>query len=110
MAYKFSFKLSEMAQRDLDDIISYIAISLSNKLAATHFANKFRDAVDEARDFPESGVLVENEFLFGFELRKKYIGNYIMYYLPIADEKMIYIVRIIYGKRNMEEIFRHMKL
>ena len=62
----------------------------------------------QARAFPESGSLVDNEFLQVENLRKKLIGNYIMYYLPDMREKIIYILRIVYGKQNITEI--HIKL
>ena len=38
------------------------------------------------------------------DVRKKLVGNYIMYYLPSKEDKIIYVLRIIYGKRNMDEI------
>ena len=44
------------------------------------------------------------------EIRKKLVGSYIMYYLPDFDEKMIFVLRIIYGRRNMDEILRKLNV
>lgn len=110
MESKFQYRLSQKAEADLDDIISYIAEELSNSQAASDFAEKLQSAIDEERSFPESGSPVNNEYLSNTKVRKKQIGNYIMYYLPAIEEKMIYIVRIVYGKRNMEEILRQLDL
>lgn len=107
MASRFSFELSENARNDLDDIVSYISVSLSNPAAATHFIEEFQNAMEEVRDFPESWSLVENEFVVGLGVRKKIVSNYIMYYLPISKEEKIYVVRIVYEKRNMSEILMH---
>lgn len=107
MASRFSFELSENARNDLDDIVSYISVSLSNPVAATHFIEEFQNAMEEVRDFPESWSLVENEFVVGLGVRKKIVSNYIMYYLPISEEEKIYVVRIVYEKRNMSEILMH---
>lgn len=51
------------------------------------FVDKLKDNIDETRAFPESGSPVDNEFLQVENLRKKLIGNYIMYYLPDMREK-----------------------
>ena len=108
MASKFGYRLTKRAESDLDGIVSYIAIELANLQAASDFVDKLKDNIDEARAFPESGSLVDNEFLQVENLRKKLIGNYIMYYLPDMREKIIYILRIVYGKQNITEI--HIKL
>lgn len=108
MASKFGYRLTQKAESDLDGIVSYIAVELANPQAASDFVDKLKDNIDEARAFPESGSLVDNEFLQVENLRKKLIGNYIMYYLPDMREKIIYILRIVYGKQNITEI--HIKL
>ena len=104
MASKFGYQLTKRAESDLDGIVSYMAVELANPQAASDFVDKLKDNIDEARAFPESGSLVDNEFLQVENLRKKLIGNYIMYYLPDMREKIIYILRIVYGKQNITEI------
>lgn len=108
MASKFGYQLTKRAESDLDGIVSYIAVELANPQAASDFVDKLKDNIDEARAFPESGSLVDNEFLQVENLRKKLIGNYIMYYLPDIREKIIYILRIVYSKQNITKI--HIKL
>lgn len=108
MASKFGYRLTKRAESDLDGIVSYIAIDLANPQAATDFVDKLQDNIEEARVFPESGSLVDNEFLQLENVRRKLIGNYIMYYLPNTAENMILILRIVYGKQNVTEI--HVKL
>ena len=104
MASKFGYRLTKRAESDLDGIVSYIAVELSTPQAASDFVDKLKDNIDETRAFPESGSPVDNEFLQVENLRKKLIGNYIMYYLPDMREKIIYILRIVYGKQNITEI------
>lgn len=108
MASKFGYRLTKRAESDLDGIVSYIAVELSTPQAASDFVDKLKDNIDETRAFPESGSPVDNEFLQVENLRKKLIGNYIMYYLPDMREKIIYILRMVYGKQNITEI--HIKL
>lgn len=108
MASKLVYKLTDKAEADLDEIVSYIAVQLENSHAATGFLNKLQDAIHEACSFPESGSPVINEFLPQKTIRKKPIGNYIMYYFPDMRNETIYVLRIIYGRRNLDEIIREM--
>ena len=110
MESKWGYQLTQKADADLDDIVGYIAVELANPKAASDFVDKLQGAIEEARSFPESGSLVVNEFVPNTEIRKKLVGNYIMYYLPDFDEKMIFVLRIIYGRRNMDEILRQLNV
>ena len=72
--------------------------------------DNLQDAIDEICAFPQSGSLVVNEFLPEIEIRKKLVDNYIMYYLPDFTEKLIFMLRIVYVRRNMDEILRYLDL
>lgn len=110
MASKFGYRLTKRAESDLDGIVSYIAVVLANPQAASDFVDKLQDNIEETRAFPESGSLVHNEFLQVENVRRKLVGNYIMYYLPDMGEKIIYILRIVYGKRNMDAILKKLDI
>ena len=88
MESKYKYQFTKKAKVDLDDIINYIAIELSNSKAASDFLDKLQRILEETVSFPESGSLVHNEFL------------------PNFTEKSILVLRIIYGRRNIEEMVR----
>ena len=110
MASKYQYRLSQKAADDLDSIVSYIASELSNPQAAADFLGRLEKVIDEIRFFPESGAPVNNEFLSNTKLRKKTVGSYLLYYLSVPETETVYIVRIVYGKRNMDEILRQLDL
>lgn len=110
MVSKFGYRLTKRAESDLDGIVSYIAVFLANPQTASDFVDKLQDNIEEARAFPESGSLVHNEFLQLESVRKKLVGNYIMYYLPDMGEEIIYVLRIVYRKRNMDEILKKLDI
>lgn len=110
MASKYQYRLSQKAADDLDGIVSYIASELSNPQAAADFLSRLEKVIDEIRSFPESGAPVNNEFLSNTKLRKKTVGSYLLYYLSVPETETVYIVRIVYGKRNMGEILRQLDL
>lgn len=72
--------------------------------------HKLQEVIEEAWSFPESGSPVVNEFVLTTEVRKKLVANYIMYYLPDSSEKMIFVLRIVYGRRNVDEILRQLNV
>ncbi len=74
MKSKWGYQLTQKAQADLDDIVRYIAVELSNPKAASDFADKLQRAIEEAWSFPESGSLVVNEFVSNMGVRKKLMG------------------------------------
>lgn len=110
MESKWGYELTQKAAADLDDIVGYIAVGLANPTAASDFVNKLQGAIEEVRSFPESGSFVINELVPNAEIRKKLVGNYMMYYLPDSDEQMIFILRIVYSRRNMDEILRQLNI
>lgn len=110
MESEYGFKLTQKAEADLDDIVSYLAVDLANPQAASNFVDKLQGAINEACSFPESGAPVVNEFLPETKVRKKLVGNYVLYYLPEREEQIIYVLRIVYGRRNLDEILRQMDL
>lgn len=108
MAFEYSYRFTEKAMQDLDEILHYISVDLDNPMAAKSLGKKIFERIDSARCFPESGALVDNEYLADKTVRKMIADNYVIYYKAHHDEKMISVVRIVYGKRNLDEILRLM--
>ena len=104
MESKYSYLLTQKAEADLDGIASYLSLELSD------FMDKLQAVIEETLLFPLSGSLVNNEFLPDTAVRKKVIGNYVMYYLPDTEQHIIYILRLIYGRRSIEEILRQLEI
>ena len=80
MASKFGYRLTNRAESDLDEIVRYIAVELANPQAASDFVDNLQAHIEEARSFPE------------------------------MEEKLIYVLRIVYGKRNMDEILKKLDI
>lgn len=104
MASEFRFQLTEKAAGDLDSILSYMANDLCNPSAASNFMDRLQAAIKEICLFPESCPKVINEFVPEMNLRKKIVDHYVLYYLPDMQEKTIVVLRIVYGKRDMNAI------
>ena len=100
------YRFTKNAKSDLDEILSYISIELSNPDAAASFLKDLQAVLASICSVPKIGRIVDNEFLPNREIRKSLVGNYVLYYLPDIKEKRIYVLRILYGRRNLDELVR----
>lgn len=110
MAFEYEYRFTEQAETDLSGILQYISEDLSNPSAATALGRKVFASIDDIRQFPQSGKVVENPFLADKNVRRILVDNYILYYKAIDTEKIVYIIRIVYAKRNLDEICRELEM
>ena len=103
---KYSWLLTETAESDIDDTLSYIAGVLHNPEAATSFADKLEEELDALCKSPKNGRLIDNEYLRREDIRRILIDNYIAYYILDEKEKTIIVLRVVYGKRNQDPVVR----
>ena len=106
MTSNYQYHFTKKAEADLDEILSYISIELSNPEAAASFLKDLQAVLASICSVPKIGRIVDNEFLPNREIRKSLVGNYVLYYLPDIKEKRIYVLRLLYGRRNLDELVR----
>ena len=116
MESSFQYRLTLKAKADLDHIASYIAVNLSNPQAASKFIDHLYNAIEDVCSFPESGTIIDNihkffgnrviddPYISNEKVRMKIIDNYNMYYFPHLEQKTIYVLRILYNKRNISDM------
>ena len=95
------YEISENAIKDIDDIVNYISIDLSNKLAAENLFKKIFETIDHIVDYPYLGVQLNNYFIENSKIRKLLIDNYIMYYKYNEEKRLIIVLRIVSSKKNI---------
>ena len=104
MDYKYSLMFTELADKQLDDILYYIQNDLSNPKAATDLGRKIFSTLDNVRNFPQSGTIYDNVFVTDKTVRWIAVDNYTVYYKVDEDNKQIIVICVIYSKRNIPEI------
>ena len=104
MAAEYAYSFAPKAFDDLEAVLYYIGRELQNPKAARDLAAKIFRGIDGVRAFPDSGAKVDNPYITDQSLRKFFADNYIVFYKPEHDRKEIVIVRIVYGRRNIDEI------
>ena len=108
MASEYSYKFTERAEQDFDEILNYITEELKSPDAAVKLGKKIFENIETVCAYPETGMPVDNEYLSDKQVRRILVDNYIVYYKPIAAQETVFILRIVYGYRNLDTVVRMM--
>ena len=109
MAFKeYVFELTETAESDIDYTYNYIAETLGNPNAASELADELEIQIDKICKRPETGRLVENEFLRRKDVWRFIVKNYIAYYIIDDENEKIVILRFVYSGRNQDQIVKEL--
>lgn len=107
MDCEYHYRLTRRAEKELDDILDYIGNKLDNAKAAAKLMEDIGRCMETVCVFPEGGALVTNAFLPRKIIRKKVVGNYLLYYRADKERKTVWLLRIVYGRRDMDEVLKH---
>lgn len=109
MGSEYSYRFTHHAVMDLEDDITYLSEDLKNIKAATDFQNRFEQSICRIRTFPNSGIRVFNEYLKRKNVRKIRVKPYMIYYSVDDKNRLIIILRIIYEKRDIDDMIQKME-
>jgi addiction module RelE/StbE family toxin len=104
MTYKI--RITKAAERDLISAADYIEYNLKNPQAANELLSKATELILGLSDFPQRYEIVNDPILRGWEIRFIQINNYLAFYTVSEKDKMVYIVRFLYGKRDWLSILQ----
>lgn len=108
MISNYQYAFTQKAKDDLDDILRYMIVELVNPTAASNFLEHLEKVLEETYALPKSGTPTENAYLPELEIREKLIDHYVMYYLTDAQNEQITVLRLVYSRRNLQEIIKEL--
>jgi addiction module RelE/StbE family toxin len=95
--------ISKSADRDLDEILTYMAEKLANPQAASAFA----DELDRHYDTLARQPLIFEPSRHGRLREKGYrrfpVKNYLVFYTVDENRRTVHIARIFYGRQDYEK-------
>ena len=65
---------------------------------------KIREEINKLKDNPTIYAVIKDEIIKKREIRKIKVNNYIVFYKVEEKNKIVEIVRIMYGRRNWAKI------
>lgn len=101
MSYRIVY--TKEAERDLADVLDYIANILLVPETAKKQAKRIMEAVDGLSEMPGRHKLYEDEPWHSKGLRILPVDNYLVFYLVSQQENTVAVARIMYGGRNIEQ-------
>lgn len=103
---KYSVRITESAEKDLNSAIDYIEFNLLNPQAAENLLASVEDAFKKLSYAPRIHALVDDPVLNAWGIRFVTIDNYMAFYRIDEKTKIVFIVRFLYGKRNWMDILK----
>lgn len=90
------------AEKDITEILDYIANELSNPTAARNLWVDIKEAIGRAKLFPYAMPILKNERItLGKEYRRLDVNNYVVIYKVVEELKQIRIFAVFYGPSNV---------
>lgn len=93
-----------VAQRDLTEIVSYIANCLQNPTAAYRLAEQIVEAADRLANYPYSNPVYRPVSPMRCEYRRVNVNNYLLFYTVEEEKQTVTVQRIIYGNRDCDAL------
>lgn len=102
MMYKI--KVSKLAHRDLEQIVSYLLVNLDNPTSATRLLDKIEVCYGYLKRNPYMYAICENAGLEKEGYRKILISNYVLIYKIDESSKKVNVMRFFYGAQDYFKI------
>lgn len=98
----YDIQFSSQAENDLRNIYEYISFSLKSGQSAIGQLNRLEKAINSLNQMPDRYRAYSKEPWHSRGLRVMPVDNYIIFYIPNHYAKVVYIVRILYGGRDID--------
>ena len=98
----FEVRITETAQKDLEEIFDYISVELQNPLAADRILTCLEGEILGLDTMPERFRLYPSEPWHSRGLRVMKVEHYLVFYLTDKEENTVTVIRVMYGGRDTE--------
>lgn len=103
---KYIVELSETANQDLNNIISYLRYTLSGDIIADKYKILFKQALIDLEDVAGSMPILSEELTGHKDIRKINVRNYIIFYIVDEEQSKAFVVRIGHAFMDWEKYLK----
>ncbi len=97
----WEIEFTDQAKRDLRDIIDYITFELREPQIAVNTARQITNEILSLNQMPMRYRLYDEEPWQSRGLRYFSVKNYLVFYYPDEKRNTVFVVRVIYGGRDI---------
>ena len=103
---KYIVEISETAEQDLKDIISYLKYSLAGDIIADKYKLLFKQTLKELENIANSMPILSEELTGHKNIRKINVRNYLIFYIIDEDNSKVSILRIGHAFMDWEKYLK----
>ena len=103
----FDVQISEQADNDLRGIFEYIAFELLAPENAVGQLDRLEEAIRKLDHMPEKFRRYEREPWRSRGLRVFPVDNFLVFYIPDMETKVVTVIRVMYGGRDVDKELEH---
>lgn len=104
MSNKFVYKLTPLAEQDIDSALDYIANQLCNGQAAGDLLVKVENAIENICEFPYSSADCRYFLVNDENIRHVLVDNYVLIYEVKEQARQINILRFRYTRMDLTRL------
>lgn len=103
---KYIVKISEIAEQDLENIISYLRYNLSGDIIADKYKLLFKQELKDLENIAGSMPILDENLTGHKNIRKINVRNYIVFYIVDEENYEALILRIGHAFMDWEKYLR----
>lgn len=88
------------AQKDIIEVLDYIALELCSPLAALDLHKAIADTLERLESFPLMGTELKVELPLGALYRWVRVENYMIFYTFSEESETVYVSRVLFASSN----------
>lgn len=97
---RYKVKLTPQAIRQIEETVQYISKILLEPETARKWVDTLQHEIGKLDSMPARYPLTEEEPWHTKGIRKMPVKNFLVYYLIDEERKAVWIIAVIYGRRN----------
>ena len=106
----YSLIITDVAEEDILNTVKYIVDVLKAPTAANNLLDEIERHEEILENTPNIYPLVPDEYLAQKGLKFTIIKNYLMFYTIDENEKIVTVIRFLYGRRDWKNILKEKSL
>ena len=103
---KYLVEISETAERDLENIISYLRHNLAGDIIADKYKILFKQELKNLENVAGSMPILDEELTGHKNIRKLNVRNYIIFYTVEEESSKAFVVRIGHAFMDWEKYLK----
>jgi addiction module RelE/StbE family toxin len=103
---KYIVEMSETAEQDLENIISYLRHDLAGDIIADKYKILFKQELKRLEDIAGSMLVLDEKITGHKGIRKINVRNYIIFYIIDEEKNKVFVLRIGHAFMDWEKYLK----